>query len=160
MIYASNIGKRSCTGRNAQLFVATLIITIVIKISWLISTIVCVSELHIILWKNFNEFFKEKLTCKLSVWWRKIKCFYNPPQHQKYLVFIRKLKKSFSMCVILNNVNLWKLWAVCIKSLKNVPNRVVDASLIIQTFDSTIWRPSFKTKGKIYSLYFDDCTFK
>ena len=91
--------------------------------------------------------------------------FYNPAQHQNYLVFIRKLKKSFSMCVIHNNVNLWKLWAVCIKSLKNVPNRVVDASLIIQKFDSTIWRPSFNfKKGKIYSLqlcnFFDVCTYK
>ena len=86
------------------------------------------------------------------MWWRKIKCFYNPPQHQKYLVFIRKLKKSFSMCVIHNNVDLWKLLAVCIKSLKNVPNRVVDASLIIQKFDSTIWRPSFNSKKVRYIL--------
>ena len=88
--------------------------------------------------------------------------FYNPAQHQNYLVFIRKLKKSFSMCVIHNNVHLWNLWAVCIKSLKNVPNCVVDASLIIQTFDSTIWRPSFNSKKVRYirCSYFDVCTYK
>ena len=34
--------------------------------------------------------------------------------------------------------------------MKNVPNRVVAASLIIQTFDSTIWRPSFNSKKVRY----------